>query len=152
MLKPLLLAATLALVMPVHAKAPPTLPLAQAAKAGDGTELRTRARVVEALGKNKFIVSDGATRLEVKGGPDWYHSLPLKAGETYVFDGALKVKDKDGERKTELKLVRVWRADGAVIVLRKNAADEPWKTVDRASASAPKPLVWHIPNSKGAKS
>jgi hypothetical protein len=112
------------------------------AKPVDKADARIKARVVEDLGKNKFRVEDGGKRIEVKGGPHWYHTLPLETGKTYTFDGELHVKDKDGERKIELKLVRVWRADGARLDVRANAQAEPWKGIDKDKAGAPAVLVW----------
>lgn len=117
------------------------------AKPVDQAETRFKAKVVEDLGKNKFLVEDGGKRIEVKSGPHWYHTLPLQNGQTHTFDGALHVKDKDGERKVELKLVRGWRADGARLDVRPNAKSEPWKAVgkEKAHASAPIVLSWRKP-------
>lgn len=139
MKKFLLAAALIAVSVSVHARALPVVPLAQAVKAPDAAEIRTRGRVAEDLGKNRFLIGEGDTRLEIKAGPDWYHTLPLKTGVSYTFDGVLKHK-KDGAR--ELRLVRVWRADGARLVVRRHAQDEPWKKIDKAHASAPFSLVW----------
>lgn len=129
-----------------------TQPLsAMLAAATDKAEVRIRGKVAEDLGKNKYLVQDGKHQIEVKGGPHWYHTLPLQTGQTYTYDGVLRIKDKDGEKRTELKLVRVWRADGAALVVRANGKAEPWKEVDNASAGAPKVLVWQIPTQQGAK-
>ena len=126
------------------ASTPQTTPLpALLAKPVDKAEARFKARVTEDLGKNKFRVEDGGKRIEIKGGPHWFHTLPLETGRTYTFDGELHVKDKDGERKIELRLVRVWRADGARFDVRANAKAEPWKGIDKDKAGAPAVLVWH---------
>jgi len=135
----------LALVTPLaySASTPPITSLpALLAKPVDKAETRIKARVVEDLGKNKYRVEDGGKQIEVKGGPHWYHTLPLETGKTYTFDGELHVKDKDGERKIELKLVRVWRADGARLDVRANTKAEPWKGIDKDKAGAPAVLVW----------
>lgn len=133
------------------AQATPATPLtALLAKPVDKAEVRIKARVTENLGKNKYLVDDGGKRIEVKAGTHWYHTLNLETGKTYTFDGALHVKDKDGERKIELKLVRVWRADGARLDVRPDAKTELWKNVAKAAfdknkthASAPVVLGWH---------
>ncbi|MCD6706513.1 MAG: hypothetical protein LT080_08690 [Thiobacillus sp.] len=112
------------------------------AKPADQADARIKARVVEDLGNNKFRVEDGGKHIEVKGGPHWYHTLPLETGKSHTFDGELHVKNKDGERKIELKLVRVWRADGARLDVRANVETEPWKGIDKGKTGTPAVLVW----------
>lgn len=103
-----------------------------------------KATVVENQGKNKFLVEDAGQRLEVKAGPDWYHTVALPLNQPLAFTGEVHAKDKDGRRKIKVELFKVVRADGAAIVIR-DAGRKPWEGKDKTSGKPPLELAWKKP-------
>lgn len=133
-------ALALALAAPVSA-APATTLQDMLAQPQHKAMVSFKAMVVEDQGRNKFLVEDGGRRIEVKAGPDWHHTVGLPMKQALTFQGELRAKDKHGERKLEVELYRVTRADGAVLVIRE-AGGKPWGGKDKHSGKPPVRLEW----------
>lgn len=138
----LCLAATSTSATPV--KAPGTTVKAILARPLDKAVVTFKAAVVEARGKNKFVVEDAGQRLEVKAGPDWHHTVVLPLKQPLTFTGEVQVKDKEGRRKVKLELFKVTRADGAAILIR-DAERKPWDGMNKKSGKPPIKLEWKRP-------
>ncbi len=108
----------------------------------DETVARVKAKVARVEEKNKFVIDDAGTTLEVKGPPDWYQTLTLTQGQIYTFDLLIKVKNKEGTNKVKAEILKITRADGSSLTIR-TAATKPWDAMKEKSDRKPGPrLEW----------
>jgi len=72
---------------------------------------------------NTFVLEDNTGRLIVDTAPDWYMSIPVKAGDAVTVVGGVE-RRQDGQ--LEMDAYRIRTDSGEVITIREGPGRPPW--------------------------